>query len=456
MIRLSLKENVSIRIRIVLILLILGMSDFAAAQWECRSGLAGHLKPIVKDAPIRWAVENTISFGKVDDITISNMQAFGGMELSFNKHQLFGEGGLKGWRTKQDDIGINKKIRLGLRELFYRYYTEKTSLTAGFQSLILSDYFLVNERAMAVNFNHNDKSYIIDAKIGSVAKKYSRYGTFCSVKYLYDIIPGRELPFFGNSIGETNFAGAVVSWIPSPKEEASKDITSEDDSSQTGSLDGEFGEFEDSGEFNEFEEFEDINIGEDKNTAGKKNRIVNQAGLIFYEEFGSKIDKPKYYVGALAEFDLPLPFTLETELLHQQIENNKALIYYLRMKNEHIWNLGNRTAWSLKYFGKYNIDDDASINTSFSNLFIGEAARLNTLDIPLYQAAVKHSFSKLRLHIKIQAVGQLKDDEISEIDFAIGKRFYNYFKLTGIFSRINAIIFNEPFYLARLELRTTF
>ena len=113
MIRLSLKENV--KIRIIIILLLLGSFDIALAQWECRSGLVGHLKPIAGESPLRWAIENTISFGKLDDRTISNLQLFAGMELSFVKHQLFVEGGLKGWKTKQDTVGVNKKDRIDLK-----------------------------------------------------------------------------------------------------------------------------------------------------------------------------------------------------------------------------------------------------------------------------------------------------------------------------------------------------
>ncbi|MCP4583125.1 MAG: hypothetical protein GY839_16075 [candidate division Zixibacteria bacterium] len=458
---------------LLILVFCLSINNISSAQWDCRSKLPANLKPILANSPLTWGIEGTFGQGRLSDRDISNIMIFGALDYSKVNHQLYFENGWKYWRNA-DTLGTHDKSRFGPRELFYRYNRESGSLVAGLQSMTFGDYLLVNERAIGINLDQKLGAFDISMNAASVLDNYSRYGTFCSVKYLYDIIPGRSYPFQGESVGETNFGGIVLTWSPSKKkkakaaEESSTSIDEDefeefdefeesDEFEETDEFDefedtSEFDEFTETDEFDEFEAVDEFAPLEEKT----KKKWLKKAGLIFYEEFGSEIDKSKYYFGALAELSLLWEIKFESEMLYQRIDKEQALIYFLRTQNEHVWNFGSRTSWSAAYYGKYDIDDNAAIGLSFSNLFIGEVVRLDAMDMPLYQVAIKHNLPPIKTHFKLQVTGQLDDHKINEIDLAIGKTFMRKYKLTGIFSRIESDILDEAKYMARLELRAIF
>ena len=455
--------NVKFKI-FVLIAISLSLNFDLFSQWTCRSKLPNHLKPFSKNFPLSWAIESTIGHGYMNDREITNMMMFAGLDYSFGHHQFYFEGATKGWRNtldKKNDAFLNKRYQ-GIREGYYKYYNENTNLVIGFQQFLAGEYFLVKERGVGLSYKRNLGRFDIDANISSVLKDYSRFGSFCSVHYLYNVVRDRHYPYLGESFGDSNFASLVIKYTPSkPKrekkssKEKSEDEFDEFEDFGDESTDDEFADFDDasSDEFAEFDETENTKHPSVLNYFKKK--LLYETGFVLYNEFGNGIDTSKIYLGAFADFSLPYEFSLKSEILHQEIENQRALIYHFKLSKFYKWKKGNRTSFAFGYYGKLNYNDEAKAQMSFSNLFIGEVMRLDVYDMPLYQLSMKHNFPKIRLHVKLQAVKQMKDDEISEINLAIGKTFYKSVKLTSMFSKMEANSLSETFYMGRLELRIT-
>jgi len=416
------------------------------SQWTCRSKLSANLKPFSKELPLSWAVESTIGHGYMNDREISNAMMFAGLDYSFGKHQFYFEGAVKAWRNTLDkrNNDLFNKYYFGIREGFYKYYTKTTSLTAGVQQFQSSDYFLVKERAPGINYKRNIGRIDIDANIASVLKDNSRFGSFCSVHYLYNTIRNRHYPYIGEKFGNSNFASVSIKYTPSKTPLKRKETTND-----------EFEDFESEG----FDEFEDFETTSEKTSSSLVNylqtKLLSEAGLIVYQEFGTRIDTSRIYIGAFTDFALPWNFSLKSELLHQEITNQRALIYHFRLSKHYRWKNNSRTAFALGYFGKLNYSNEAKAQMSFSNLFIGEVMRLDAYDMPLVQLSMKHNFPKIRLHVKLQGVKQFTDDNISELNLAIGKTFLKNVKLTGMFSKMDANSLDQTYYMGRLELRVT-
>ena len=449
-IRLFTKVIMSIKV-FVLLALLFAMPDSVLGQWECRSKLPAHLKAISSKFPLYWSAELAIGLGRLNDRNIVNTLFFVGLNYTTGKHRLYSEGGCKMWRSNENGE-VYKKKRLGPRELFYGYQTEKTMVIIGFQSLVLGDYFLVNERGSGISMTQSFGNLTLDTRLASVDKDFSRYGTFCSVRYLYDIIPGRQIVLPGDGFGDTNLGGLVLTWRPSRK--SSEKAVIEPEQTEDSRLD-EFEEFESSNEFDEFQstdEFEEFAEFDSSNNISNivskdKESILKEAGLILYSEF---------YFGIMAELEPFWKIRFQPEILYQYIDNENALIYHLQAINEYIWRSGSRSIFNLIYYGKYAIDDDAQAKLSFGNLFAGETARLDAIDMPFVQAAFKHNFPSVRLHFKIQYVYQLEANHINEIDLAVGKTFGKFLKITCMFGRIQADPLDETYYLGRAEIRVTF
>jgi len=448
----------NVRFKILVIVIVsLSFSLDGFSQWTCRSKLANHLKPFNQKFPLSWAIEATAGHGFMNDREITNTMMFLGLDYSFGKHQFYFEGAMKGWRNtldKKNDSFYNKRYP-GIRDGFYKYYNDNSSIIIGFQQFLAGDYFLIKEKAVGLSYKRNIGRIDLDVNVGSVLKDYSRFGSFCSVHYLYNVVRDRHYPYLGENFGDSNFASFVVKYTPSKskREKKSKENNSDD----------EFDEFEDFGsessddEFSdEFEEFDEKPINNKSSVINYlKNKLLYETGFVLYKEFGYGIDSLKIYPGVFANFTLPFNFSLKTEFLHQEIENNRALITHFKLTKSYKWKKGNRTSFALAYYGKHNFDVNAKALMSFSNLFIGEVMRLDVFDMPLYQISAKHNFPKIRLHVKLQAVRQMHDDEISEINIAIGKTFFKSVKLTTMFSKMEANSLDETFYMGRLEMRIT-
>ncbi|GAB4283644.1 MAG: hypothetical protein Kow0068_08530 [Marinilabiliales bacterium] len=411
-------KRLTISIYLILITLIV------SGQWECRSKLGAHLKPFYKDFPLMWALEFTGGHGYMNDRDITNVMFFLGLDYKHKNHEIYLEGGRKAWHnslgapsnynsTRVSDNYFQVK-RFGIREGFYRYTKDNTSFTAGFFSMNFGDYFLVNERGLGLKYINTFGNFSLQATAASVLKQFSRFGTFCSVHYLYNIIPETNSAYLGESIGETNFAGAILKWKPNNNND------------------------------NEFNEF-----------GTSKESIFKEAGLLYYQELGSGVDELSIHYGFTAQWLFPLKINLESELLHQYKNNNQDIIYYLKAYKQFNYGKYGQTIIALGYFGDYKIDDNALPYTSFSNLFIGEVMRMDIMDMPLYQLSAKHRIPKWKTQFKIQATKQFTNQHISEYDLAIGKTFFNNAKFTIMACRMDADILNEIYYMLRGELRIT-
>ncbi len=417
---------------IILIFVLLFSVTQTYGQWTCRSKLGSHLKPFKKDFPLLWAGEVTLGHGYMsDDRVITNAMIFATLDYSWKKHQFYLEGGTKAWRNTFMGPGayetesngpcrIFQKQRFGLRDAFYKYENKDNKIIAGFQQFSLGEYFLVRERALGISYKNTFDNWEVNVNGGSVLKDFSRFGTFCSVHYLYNVVRDRYYPVLGQNIGETNFTGVVATWSPKEKEESGGD------------------------EFSEF------------GSSSEKDKILKNISLIAYSEYGTIIENVRFHYGLNSLLEFPKKIKFRAQVLNQTILNNNALVYYVNLSKSFNFGSKGQTSFNFKYYGKYDIDNNAIAYSSFSNLFIGEVMRMDLMDLPLYQLSAKHRIPKWKLHVKLQATQQFKDNNISEYNIAIGKTFFKHAKLTTMLSKLDADNLAKEYYLVRAELRVTF
>ena len=412
-----------------LILSFLITSFSAFAQWECRSNLSGHLDSFKEDGKLSWGAELVTSGGYLSHSTISNAMAFYGLDYSKNNYQLYLEAGIKYWNQYDMDLsGSFSKFQPGLRELSYNYFTPNFDLSIGLQQMTLADYFLVNERALGASLSQKVGDFDLQFNAGTVLKGFSRNGTFCANCFLYDIVPSRTLPL-GNTLGETNFAALSFR----------KKITPKDEKTSGGSDD----------EFSDFDDFESV--------TKSKAPFLSSYGAILYGEFGNYYSKAQLHTGATAEFNLGQFATLKAEGLYQYAENNQALLLYLQANKNWDWTNGNASSLQLTFLGKQNIDDNAIMTARFANLFLGEVFRMDAIDLPLLNVSAKHRFIDQQMSIKLQYSQQIKAQEMKELDFSVGKYFFNkHLRSTLITGVMTSKELTDPAVLAKVEIRYFF
>ncbi len=452
-------------VNLIILLTFVTLAKPVSAQWTCRTKLPAYLKPIYDTVPIYWAAEITLAPGRLESRDIINTQAFLGLDFTKGKHQLYAEGGWKMWRTREDGQEYDKN-RFGPRELYYRYGGNQVSLIAGFHSMTAGDNFLISEKASGMSFDYATGKFKLKARFASVDKDYSRYGTFCSVRYIYDVLPHRKLTLPGDKFGDTNFGSVVLSFIPSQKiRKPEKKSQPENDLNETDefedfSEDDEFDEFTETNEFDEFlesDEFEVIDQSKNKKDDGLGVDLsIREFGLVVYSQFGQDNRYEAKYAGLILNFSISNSLDFNNELLFQSDSDKKALIFCNEAAYAHIWGSGSRTEFSVKYYGREKIDDGAQVMLANTNLFIGELARLDAVDMPLLQTAFKHNFPKIQTHIKLQYATQFEFDHIKEYNLAIGKTFFGHAKLTGMYSILEANSIDDTYRMVRLELRMTF
>jgi len=448
MIGLFVKMNVRSRFILLILLLLLLTQYSAKAQFDCRSMIPAHLTPFKKEFPLLWSAELTYAHGWMNDRTISNGLLILGLDYSYKKHNFYFEGAGKGWKNtlggtvknkygnNYRGLGIFQKSGFGLREGYYNFYGSSLKIKAGFQTMNIGDYFLVDERALGINLKKNFGAFDLNISGASVKKDWARMGIFCGVKYLYNTIKGIEEVPIGEAFGETNFAGAVLTWDPTFNDSKSNDEFSLD-------------EFQ---EFSEFESEDELSTSEKP----KKN-FLKQAGLIFYEEFGKGYEEYKFYYGALAKFSMPASLDFKVELLYQQMFKENMVACFLEIDRQFIWKSGHMTKLIAGYISKIEISDSAKFYPTFSNYYMGEVMRMEAIDIPILKASIQHNISgKLKLYIRLRGVQQMESHKIREIDFETGVKILKHIKLTAIFSQINADGLSEDYYLARFEIRAAF
>lgn len=402
--------------RIATIILLIITTDFGVyAQWECPSRLGATLKPI-GDSNLMWSSEITTSAGWIKNNYAGNTMVFLGLNYGIGKSSFYLEGGLKAWTrgtnkelSFSDDAGETvthksdrtSKILPGLREAFYRYNGDNSTLTLGLQSAKGDEDYLLNERIVGANYSLRTGNFRLNAIGGSVMQEFARNGRFCTLGYLYnDIVVGRPRSFVGNDFGDTNFGMATFSFLP---EKAVDEFGNE--SSPLFSLD--------------------------------------KIGGVAYTEFGRQINKTVFSSGLYSELNIA-GIQLKPEVLYQYSDNNKAVIYNVSAEKKIQWGASQNTSLYARYLGYSAIDNGARPVNSFSNLFMGDMLRQDVLENPVVMLGVKHSFSSIKTSIKIQGVMQTKAStlggnygfvpdyytspltKMKELDFGVSKNFGKY------------------------------
>ncbi len=446
----------------------------ASAQMDCRSMLGAHLTPFKKDGTILWAVEGTMAPGLMTSPydSLNNTKLNGGMLLAgldfgfmHNKSHIYLEGGYKNWQNSEfvDTSNFTDSKHFGMRQAFYSYNNNNTSIKLGLHETRLGDFFLIDERILGASVDQEIGAFTINARVGTVNKSFARMGKFCSNRHLYSLVHDFTEKI-GEKVGETNLAGFVINWNPHYKKaEVIKEGSDEfSDNNDEFSSDDEFtnsnDDFHENHDFNEFGNSDDFSNQE---VSEKKQQIkINNVGIIFYDEFGSEeyIPNNKFYTGVLVDFDLPFGFIMQTGGIYQNMKSNNNIVYIAKLAKSKTWNNASMTKISGAYIGKYNIDENAVFQPLFSNLFIGEIMRMDATEFPLWQAMIKHRFpGKLKFHVALKAVGQIEDAKTNEQDIEFGLlAFKNHLKLTLIGSRVETLALPNEFYMARVELRLAF
>jgi hypothetical protein len=413
------------------------------------------LKPI-GDSNFMWSSELTTSSGWIKDNYALNGMAFFGLNYGNGKNSFYVEGGLKAWTrgtnkelSFTDDGGTTvthrsdntNRLLPGLREAFYRYSGEKNTFTLGLQSAKGDEEYLLNERIVGANYSLRTGSLRFNAIGGSVMEAFARNGRFCTLGYLYnDIVVGRPRSYVGNGFGDTNFGMATLSFMPETK--------SDDFASSSPAV-----------------------------------FSFDKLGAVAYTEFGKKIDNAVFSSGLYSQVSIG-GVQLKPEVLYQSSKGNNAVIYDFTAEKTFNWNSAQTTRLYGRYVGFSAIDKGAHPLNSFSNLFMGDVLRQDVLEAPVVMLGVKHSFTALKMSLKVQGVMQTKASQLGgdygfvtdsysspltkmkELDFGLSKNIgksllvnatvgmldYPNLELTNLVLHYNHV----QTMFGRLELRYTF
>jgi len=341
-----------------------------------------------------WANEITTSVGMLDPYTMANAMDFLGLDYSRNKNTIYAEGGIKSW-IRFDTAGHNQVVVPGLRELFYRHTGEVVSLTLGLQSAQGDDFYLVNERMVGANLRVALPAWDIGAMGGTVVKPFARNGNFCSVGYLYSVVPRRPRMILGSELGQTNFGLITLSYHPS-KDGGDQSASGNEFASDEFASDG----------------------GAAKPTEAIK---VNTIGGLFYDEYGTWKTNPVLLKGLYSEIEFWEVMKLKPEVLFQNGPDQDALLYSMGWESQIAWSNGFNTKAMARYVGFFAIDSGSRPQTSFSNIFAGDILRLDAIDAPFVQAGIKQSFPSIKTSIKLQMARQIGQLDLTAEEIAQGR-----------------------------------
>ncbi len=256
----------------------------SSSQWDCRSILGGHFKPLYEDSPLSWAFEATFARGNFSGRDAVNFLFVPGLDLRLDDgaHELYFEPAYKMWNIFDHDVlnpkhdNTNKK-RFGYREAFYKYAPDGAELTAGLRSTVLGDFFLLDERVLGLTAAVNSSAYRLNFTAGTVERSFARMGDFCGTRRTFYAVRGTQA---GANLFEANIAGAVFKWFSGKAAAGEKDdetVVSEDEffeafagevNSSPGEVNSSPGEVnsspdEDVFAADEFEVFEDFDNSDD-------------------------------------------------------------------------------------------------------------------------------------------------------------------------------------------------
>lgn len=356
-----------------LLTLMLFYSFMIYAQWECPSRLGGNLKPI-KGLPenLTWALELIGSAGYAGEYGIANATGFYGIDYSTEKFSFYLEGGAKSWIRYGADSYYNNGFSLGFREGYMQYRGNNNTLNLGLRSTKGKDHYLLNERMIGLDYEQKAGNFSMNLLTGTVMKDFARNGTFCTLGYLYNIVPGRERSVIGRNFGETNLALLSLEYKPG-KSSASDEFSSDEFSSNENAVKSIF--------------------------------KLNNIGALLYHEYGSLIQNKALFSGIYAEAEFA-GITVKPEAILQSSTSNRMLIWNLTIEKQILWSESQNTKLYGRYIGTIAIDSGAKVLNSFSNIFAGEVLRMDALELPVLQIGLKHSFAAIKSSLKLQAALQ--------------------------------------------------
>jgi len=428
-------------------ILILISPLLSLAQWECPSKLAAHLDPIAQ-SKLLYGVESQLSTGILDKNSINTAMLFTGLDYSWNKHSLYLEGGFKAWwKYEFDEDRLFDQYRFGLREFFYQYTGQLSSFTLGLQSSTFDDHYLLNERIAGAHYKLDLGKWKLNTFAGSVTKDFARNGIFCTTGFIYDLPTGQETTLLGNKLGDKNLAGFSFTFFPG-KENKKREQTSSKN---------EFENFEGGEIKTTNDEFGDFATSSEK-PADKKSKIVefDRIGIAGYTEFGDWIENTFYETGLFASIKLPGNIYFNPEALIQIEPTNKGVIYLANLEKSISLSKGKRITLGAAYYAFSEIDKNASVLNSYSNILAGEVLRLDAINMPIYLLNAKFNVPSSRFHIKLQNAGQINGGTLTEWDIEIGKQFFNRLLLNAKSGIIKGGDLQNKVFLGRLEARIYF
>lgn len=422
--------------RFFFIIIIISLNYSTYAQWECRSKIGSHLKP-VGESNLMWASEITTSGGFLTNNRIANLMGFVGLDYSVDNHMFYFEGGAKYW--DQYDYDLDTKFdnyRFGIREGFYQYRNDKSNLILGLHSAKLNDYYLVNERILGVSYNLKKSKWNLKFASGTVTKAFSRNGFFCSTGYLYNIIPGRTNNNIGNDLGDTNFSGLTLEFLPGvKKEENDFENFSEND----------FQDFS-----NEFDSFEEV----------RKEKLIQleNVGSAIYSEYGKFQDNLLLTGGLYATMEITGGIKIKPELLMQSSKDNSGIISILKVEKVILWDNTHKSIVSISYYDFNIFDKEAIPLNRFSNILAGEVLRLEVPELPVYHIGIKHTIPRIKTHFKFQYAFSNQQKVMEETNFQVGKTWFKKLLINTIYGYIKSDLIPKrgEAYLVRVEMRYSF
>ncbi|TLX75369.1 hypothetical protein E9993_10765 [Labilibacter sediminis] len=428
----------------ILLWVALIMSSPAMAQNACKSNLGSHFKSN-GDTRFSWAAELMVGQGVMTERTFSNTMVNAGFNFSTEdfKHQFYLEGTLKyWWNTKPGAVGGKSgsgehyssfsspaKKHLGFRELFYQYKRENTFFKLGIQTYVSPDYFLVDERLIGASYQHKFGAFTFNAMLATSHRNIARMQNVCGTRHVYQLLRGGRVDFIGDRLLESNLYLMSMNYKPGNK--APVNMSSKDDD-----------------EFSEFESFDEFSDG-----ISKKESVLKEIGLAYYQEFGDIFHQSKYYGAMYSTLNLPLDISLKLEGVYQYISTeNVGLIYsglsrYFKLDKSNLKLEGG-------YF--YKTRSDVPFYPTFSNMFIGEVIRMDSREMPLTYADVIFGLqNKLKTYLRLGGAYQVNGNNSNEIDLEIGSRVWKKMRAFTTFSRIESDVLYDTYYMGKLEIRIT-
>ena len=398
------------------------------AQWECPSRIGGNLKPFTPAfSNLTWAGELTTTAGSTGDYAVGNLMGFGAIDYSTEKTTLYVEGGVKSWKRINANGYHNEGHNFGLREAFFQYRGSSQNLNIGLRSTQGDDPYLLNERVMGVDYKQTLGNWNVRALTGTVMNRFARNGTFCTLGYLYNIVPGRERALLGRHFGETNLAMLTLNYRPGSKPSTTDEFASSDGLTSNN-------DFAASDEFG----------GASKKAVTSLFKLVN-AGALAYTEYGVLVPIKALYGGLYAEFEVA-GITLRPEIILQSATANHALLYNITAQKEITWSNQQQTKVFGRFIGILKIDSTAHALNSFSNVFAGEVLRLDAIELPIFQCGIKHSIPSIKTSVKLQAALQTGEtrgyvynvwnspptnDRMQEYDLVVSKNIGEHLLING-------------------------